>query len=98
MSGIGDGLLYGAASVEAKSMTMGEVLEQRFPLVVPRYQRAYAWDEAVGDFVQDINAMLEEPAGETSHFFGGVVCIQLTDNQKVRPTSYELVDGQQRLA
>jgi Protein of unknown function DUF262 len=92
------GLLYGAASVEAKSMTMGEVLGQRFPLVVPRYQRTYAWDEAVGDFVQDISAMLEYPAGQTSHFFGGVVCIQLTDNQKVRPTSYELVDGQQRLA
>jgi hypothetical protein len=91
-------LLYGAASVEAKSMTMGETLGQRFPLVVPRFQRAYAWDEAVGDFVQDINAMLEYPAGQTSHFFGGVVCIQLTDNQKVRPTSYEVVDGQQRLA
>ena len=65
------GLLYGAASVEAKSMTMGEVLGQRFPLVVPRYQRTYAWDEAVGDFVQDISAMLEYPAGLTSHFFGG---------------------------
>jgi len=90
--------LYGAASVEAKSITMGDVLGQRFPLVVPRYQRAYAWDEAVGDFVQDISAMLQDPAGQTSHFFGGVVCIQLTDNQKVRPTSYELVDGQQRLA
>jgi len=77
---------------------MGETLGQRFPLVVPRFQRAYAWDEAVGDFVQDINAMLEYPAGQTSHFFGGVVCIQLTDNQKVRPTSYEVVDGQQRLA
>jgi hypothetical protein len=90
--------LYGAASVEAKSMTVGETLGQRFPLVVPRYQRAYAWDEAVGDFVQDISAMLEYPAGQTSHFLGGVVCIQLTDNQKVRPTSYEIVDGQQRLA
>jgi hypothetical protein len=79
-------------------MTMGEIIGQRFPLVVPRYQRAYAWDEAVGDFVQDIHVMLEHPAGQASHFFGGVVCIQLTDHQKVHPTSYELVDGQQRLA
>lgn len=98
MTGQETGLLYGAASVEAKSMTMGEILGQRFPLVVPRYQRAYAWDDAVEDFVQDIRAMLERPAGNTSHFFGGVVCIQLTDYQKVHPTSYELVDGQQRLA
>ncbi len=92
-------MLYGAASVEAKSMTVGEVMNERFPFAVPRYQRSYAWeDEAVGFFIRDIEAMLEHPAGETSHFFGGVVCIQLTDNQKTRPTSYEVVDGQQRLA
>lgn len=92
-------MLYGAASVEAKSLTMGEVVGERFPFAVPRYQRAYAWeDEAVRDFVRDIGAMLRQSAGKTSHFFGGVVCIQLTDNLKVRPTSYEVVDGQQRLA
>ncbi|SIJ89573.1 Uncharacterized conserved protein [Mycobacteroides abscessus subsp. bolletii] len=80
-------------------MTVGEVMNERFPFAVPRYQRSYAWeDEAVGFFVRDIEAMLEEPAGQTSHFFGGVVCIQLTDNQRTRPTSYEVVDGQQRLA
>ncbi|WP_025089134.1 DUF262 domain-containing protein [Mycobacteroides abscessus] len=92
-------MLYGAASVEAKSMTVGEVMNERFPFAVPRYQRSYAWgDEAVGFFIRDIEAMLDQPAGQTSHFFGGVVCIQLTDNQKTRPTSYEVVDGQQRLA
>lgn len=80
-------------------MTVAEVTSQRFPFAVPRYQRAYAWeDEAVGYFVHDVEAMLEHDAGQTSHFFGGVVCIQLTDHQKVRPTSYEVVDGQQRLA
>ncbi|YCU76249.1 DUF262 domain-containing protein [Mycobacteroides abscessus] len=95
----GTAMLYGAASVEAKSMTVGEVMNERFPFAVPRYQRSYAWgDEAVGFFIRDIEAMLDQPAGQTSHFFGGVVCIQLTDNQKTRPTSYEVVDGQQRLA
>lgn len=60
-------MLYGAASVEAKSMTVGEVMNERFPFAVPRYQRSYAWeDEAVGFFVHDIEAMLEEPAGQTS--------------------------------
>ncbi len=92
-------MVHGAASVEAKSLTIAEVLGQRFPFAVPRYQRAYAWeDEAVGYFVRDIQTLLTFPAGEASHFFGGVVCIQLTDNQKVRPVSYEVVDGQQRLA
>ncbi|GAB2646716.1 DUF262 domain-containing protein [Kribbella swartbergensis] len=85
--------------MEAKSLTVGSVLEERFPFAVPRYQRAYAWeDEAVGYFVRDIEGMLDNSAGSPSHFFGGVVCIELTDNQKVRPLSYEVVDGQQRLA
>lgn len=80
-------------------MTMGEVIGQRYPFAVPRYQRAYAWDdEAVGYFVRDVEAMLQHPAGQTSHFFGGVVCIQFTDHQNVHPTSYEIVDGQQRMA
>jgi hypothetical protein len=92
-------MLYGAASVEAKSITIGSLFEERYPFAVPRYQRAYAWnDEAVSYFIRDIEAMLDKPAGQTSHFFGGVVCIELTDNQKVRPLRYELVDGQQRLA
>ena len=80
-------------------MTVGAVLSERYPFVVPRYQRSYAWeDEAVGFFVHDVESMLEHDAGRSSHFFGGVVCIQLTDNQRVRPVSYEVVDGQQRLA
>lgn len=92
-------MLYGAASVDAKSLTVAEVISQRYPFAVPRYQRSYAWDDqAVNYFVRDIEVMLEHDAGLTSHFFGGVVCIQLTDNQKTRPTSYEVVDGQQRMA
>lgn len=92
-------MLHGAASVDAFSMKVGDVLGERYPFAVPRYQRAYAWeDEAVDYFVRDIETLLDQPAGETSHFFGGVVCIQLTDNQRNRPTSYEVVDGQQRLA
>ncbi|TIC79892.1 DUF262 domain-containing protein [Nocardioides sp. GY 10113] len=92
-------MLHGAASVDAFSMKVGDVLGERYPFAVPRYQRAYAWDDqAIDYFVRDIESLLDQPAGETSHFFGGVVCIQLTDNQRNRPTSYEVVDGQQRLA
>jgi hypothetical protein len=90
---------HGAASVEAKSLSVGALLEERYPFAVPRYQRSYAWeDEAVADFVSDIRALLVSPPGTVSHFFGGLVCIERTDNQQVRPLSYEVVDGQQRLA
>lgn len=90
---------HGAATVDAKSLSVGSLLEERFPFAVPRYQRAYAWeDDSVADFVNDIEALLPSPAGAVSHFFGGLVCIARTDNQQVRPLSYEVVDGQQRLA
>jgi hypothetical protein len=90
---------HGAATVDAKSLSVGALLEERYPFAVPRYQRAYAWeDDSVDDFVNDIKALLPSAAGTVSHFFGGLVCIARTDNQQVRPLSYEVVDGQQRLA
>jgi hypothetical protein len=90
---------HGASSVEAKSLSIGALLQERHPFLVPRYQRSYAWDdEQVVDFVTDIANLLSKPSGSASHFFGGVVCIDCQDNQRVRPNSYEIVDGQQRLA
>jgi hypothetical protein len=92
-------MAVGATSISANSMTVGAVLEERYPLFVPLYQRAYAWDdEAVGDFVNDLKTLLGEESGVVSHFFGGVVCIQVTDRLRARPLRYEVVDGQQRLA
>lgn len=92
-------MLHGAASVEAYSLTIGSVLEERYPCSVPRYQRAYAWDdEAVEYFVRDLESVISAPSGTASHFFGGLVCIEFTGNQRVRRLKYEVVDGQQRLA
>lgn len=92
-------MTFGAASVDAKSLGVGDLLNQRHPFWVPKYQRAYAWpDDSVGDFVRDLQRVLAGASGAVGHFFGGVVCIQHTDNAKTRPLSYEVVDGQQRLA
>lgn len=50
---------HGAATVDAKSISIGSLLEERYPFTVPRYQRAYAWkDDAVADFVRDIEQLL----------------------------------------
>jgi hypothetical protein len=90
---------YGAELVDAKSMSINDVLEQRFPIEVPRYQRAYAWDEdEYTDFINDITALLASPSGTASHFFGGLVCISVTDHTRSRAYSYQVVDGQQRMA
>ncbi|MEI8306241.1 MAG: DUF262 domain-containing HNH endonuclease family protein [Chloroflexales bacterium] len=81
--------------MEAKKMSIATMLYQKMPFVVPKYQRAYAWeDEEIDDFINDILKLyarrLSHPSNESKHFFGGIVSI----NKEF----YEVIDGQQRLA
>lgn len=86
----------------AEPKTVGDLLRDRYPLWVPNYQRSYAWsEEEVQDFCEDLLALRElalaRPLDEASHFFGGLVTIHhLTPGSPGH--SYEVVDGQQRLA
>jgi hypothetical protein len=77
---------------------MGMLLEESHPFFVPMYQRAYAWETEVSAFAEDILRLVEAKPNEVSHFFGGLVCIEHTDQTLSRPHSHEIVDGQQRLA
>ncbi|WP_173100590.1 DUF262 domain-containing protein [Actinomadura verrucosospora] len=79
-------------------MTVGDLLRENHPFFVPRYQRSYAWESQVSAFTDDIKDLLAGDPHETSHFFGGLVCIEHTDHTQPRPHKYEIVDGQQRLA
>ncbi|NNJ10283.1 DUF262 domain-containing protein [Chloroflexales bacterium ZM16-3] len=81
--------------MEAKRMSIATLLYQKMPFVVPKYQRAYAWeDEEIEDFINDILKLythrIDNPSSEKKHFFGGIVSI----NKEF----YEVIDGQQRLA
>ncbi|MBG0814639.1 DUF262 domain-containing protein [Planomonospora sp. ID82291] len=87
----------GAASVTPRSITVGALLEEHHPFWVPRYQRAYSWDSQVSDFTGDVAELLQN-SSPNAHFFGGLVCIEHTDHSLSRPHSYEIIDGQQRLA
>jgi hypothetical protein len=62
-------------------------------LVVPLYQRSYAWEARnVIDFLDDIERAVKRDAAE--YFLGSIVLAQSTENRG-RP---DVVDGQQRLA
>jgi hypothetical protein len=92
-------MAVGAASITPKSITVGNLLEEHHPFRVPRYQRSYVWEtDHVDDFTRDIQRLLDGEPTVRSHFFGGLVGIEHTDHTKPRPHSYEIVDGQQRLA
>jgi hypothetical protein len=84
----------------ANDLSFGDLFAQRPPFQVPKYQRAYAWEEEeLKDFVRDVNqTFLARQSGQPKkHFFGGVVCLQHAA-QNTQGRRYEVIDGQQRLA
>jgi hypothetical protein len=80
-----------------ESVNLGDLLYRRTPFRVPKYQRAYAWDEReITDYVNDINKalkMLRMKRAEM-HFFGGLVTVF----DETPGGNFEIVDGQQRLS
>jgi hypothetical protein len=88
-----------SASVKPTSLPVSELLSSRSPAVVPRYQRAYAWeDDQVSDLIEDVKLLLPTPTRTRGHFYGGMVAIRVDDPAEASGTKYEVVDGQQRLA
>jgi hypothetical protein len=88
-----------AASVKPTSLPINKLLSERYPARVPRYQRAYAWnDDQVTDLINDIKLLLPKKTGTRGHFYGGMVAIALPDASETSGSTYEIVDGQQRLA
>lgn len=62
-------------------------------IIVPQYQRSYAWEERhVIDFLDDIERAVK---GDAAEYFLGSVVLAAGSDSKGRP---EVVDGQQRLA
>jgi uncharacterized protein with ParB-like and HNH nuclease domain len=87
-----------------ETLKIGDLISKRLPFVVPRYQRAYAWEggeaEEVSDFITDINGLLEARLMKKpkEHFFGGLVSITKFAPGTETGHLFEVVDGQQRLA
>ena len=85
-----------------ENLPFGKLLLQRFPLRIPKYQRAYAWDEEeIDEFIRDIKDLydmrLSNSGKQMSHFFGGVVSVKRTVAGTRSGDEYDIVDGQQRL-
>lgn len=85
-----------------ENLPFGNLLLQRFPLQIPKYQRSYAWDEEeLDDFIRDITelytARINNPEKSMPHFFGGIVSVKRTAGGTYSGNEYDVVDGQQRL-
>ncbi|MFN3753719.1 DUF262 domain-containing protein [Flavobacterium sp.] len=87
--------------VTPKYGPVGKFFEYQPVYRVPKYQRAYSWEQLeIEDFIKDLETCYKKRKYEDPavHFFGQIVCVtgelQGTDGHKF----YELVDGQQRIA
>ena len=81
-------------------VSFSELFEHKPSYIVPRYQRAFAWEETqIDDFLKDIvNVFLKREQGEAvEHFFGGIICVDLPFPGAPPVKQYEVIDGQQRL-
>lgn len=75
--------------------SVGRLFEENYPLVIPRWQRDYAWapDEQVKYLLEDLNEFFSDARLEKNRYYllGQVIFVS-NDNFEL-----EIVDGQQRL-
>jgi hypothetical protein len=81
-----------AMNFNTSNQTLRQLLGNGLIYSVPRFQRDYSWtDEEWDDLWRDIEGILD-PKGEPAHYMGYLV-LQSSDNK-----SFDVIDGQQRLA
>ncbi|MEH1840827.1 MAG: DUF262 domain-containing protein [Nostoc sp.] len=88
--------------MQPESTSLGDLFCRRIPFKVPKYQRAFDWEqEEIDDFIKDLlvlyNARKINPSQPRKHFFGGLVSIKQHIPNSYTGNLYDLVDGQQRL-
>jgi uncharacterized protein with ParB-like and HNH nuclease domain len=89
--------------MQPESTSLGDLFCRRIPFKVPKYQRAFDWEqEEIDDFIKDLlvlyNARQNNSHQPRKHFFGGLVSIKQHIPNSYTGNLYDLVDGQQRLA
>lgn len=87
-------------TIKAAHQSITTLFKENETFKLPKFQREYAWDEeAIGDFVEDIKkcVLARQQGKKRSHFFGGIVSAR-SDVQGSSRTSYEIIDGQQRIS
>lgn len=82
--------------------SLGSAFGESTIFKVPRYQRAYSWDdEQVTEYCSDMMALYQanHEGKPIEHFLGGIVCVREANADELDEKNvYHLVDGQQRLS
>ena len=83
--------------MDARAKTVREILHSGDQYLIPFFQRYYSWKRRHWDRLRaDVWALLDDPAGNSQHFLGPLVCTPINHVPGEIP-AYQLIDGQQRL-
>ncbi|MBM4223639.1 MAG: DUF262 domain-containing protein [Gammaproteobacteria bacterium] len=82
--------------MQAQPKTISDILQTGNQYVIPLFQRYYSWEKEHWERLRlDIWALIEDGA-KPVHFLGPLVC-HLPSKMLGNTSSYQLIDGQQRL-
>ncbi|GAA8896275.1 DUF262 domain-containing protein [Helicobacter pylori] len=87
-------------SIEGKAHSLGDILatELKAYYQIPIYQRPYQWTEKNCEKLLDDLLSSYECYKESDYFCGSLVLIAIGIDSKTNATTYDIVDGQQRLS
>lgn len=86
-----------AKELQAELMSVGGLFsESGTHYEIPIYQRNYAWGaEQIQQLIDDV--WTASQAGDENYFLGNLIVARRTPEQGVQFSTYEVIDGQQRL-
>lgn len=87
-------------SIEGKAYQLKDILATEFDAYyqIPIYQRPYQWTEENCEKLLDDLLSSYECYKESDYFCGSLVLIAISIDSKTNATTYDIVDGQQRLS
>ncbi|PDX15248.1 hypothetical protein BB411_01200 [Helicobacter pylori] len=84
------------AKIESKDSYLEDILKDKLYYQIPIYQRPYQWAEENCEKLLDDLFFNYEDDRESDYFCGSLVLIAISEDSKA--TTYDVVDGQQRLS
>ncbi len=94
------GVFMANESIEGKAYTLKDILATEFDAYyqIPIYQRPYQWTEENCEKLLDDLLSSYEYYKESDYFCGSLVLIAIGKDSETNATTYDIVDGQQRLS
>lgn len=85
--------------MDAQNKTLFEILTSSIQYTIPKYQRAYDWKahKEIPDFWEDLFEATSSDNDVSSSLYMGDILLKKIDSGIKGVTSYEVIDGQQRL-